>query len=221
MSEPPLELREVVKEYEGGGETVRALDGVDFRVERGEFVSVIGPSGSGKSTMLNVLGLLDVPTSGEVFVDGRDATALSDRERTQARKEYVGFVFQQFYLIPSLSALENVLLPTRFASDPGARERATDLLERVGLADRLDHRPDELSGGQKQRVAIARALVNEPAVLLADEPTGNLDRETGTQVLDEFEHIRERGVAVVTVTHDPLVGDYADRTVSIVDGRLE
>jgi putative ABC transport system ATP-binding protein len=218
---PPLELRHVTKEYDGGGETVRALDDVAFSVDRGEFVSVVGPSGSGKSTMLNVLGLLDVPTSGEVLVDGRDATTLTDRERTRTRKEYVGFVFQQFYLISSLTALENVLLPTRFEDDPGARDRAVDLLERVGLGDRMDHRPDELSGGQKQRVAIARALVNEPDVVLADEPTGNLDRETGKQVLEEFTRIQEAGVAVITVTHDDLVGDYAGRTVQLVDGVLQ
>ncbi|WP_255198580.1 ABC transporter ATP-binding protein [Halorarius litoreus] len=218
---PPLELRGVTKEYDGGGETVRAMDDVDFHVDRGEFVSIIGPSGSGKSTMLNVLGLLDVPTDGEVLVDGRDATTLTDRERTRARKEYVGFVFQQFYLISSLTALENVLLPTRFEDDPGARDRAVGLLERVGLGDRLDHRPDELSGGQKQRVAIARALINEPDVVLADEPTGNLDRDTGTQVLEEFTRIKSEGVSLITVTHDDLVAGYADRTVRIVDGRLQ
>lgn len=217
---PPLELHGVTKEYDGGGETVRALADVDLRVDRGEFVSVVGPSGSGKSTMLNTLGLLDIPTTGVVRVGGRDATTMTDAERTDARKAYVGFVFQQFFLIPSLSALENVLLPTEFHDDPGARERATALLERVGLGDRLDHTPDELSGGQKQRVAIARALVNEPAVVLADEPTGNLDRETGETVLGEFERITDRAVAVVTVTHDSLVADYADRTVRLVDGRL-
>jgi len=217
---PPLELEDVTKEYDGGGELVRALVDVELRIDRGEFVSVVGPSGSGKSTMLNTLGLLDVPTTGTVRVDGRDATTMTDAERTDARKEYVGFVFQQFFLIPSLTALENVLLPTEFHDDPGADERARALLERVGLGDRLDHTPDELSGGQKQRVAIARALVNDPAVVLADEPTGNLDRETGKTVLGEFERITDRDVAVVTVTHDPLVADYADRTVRLVDGRL-
>jgi putative ABC transport system ATP-binding protein len=216
----PLELRGVRKEYDGGGETVVALADVDFRIDPGEFVSVVGPSGSGKSTMLNTLGLLDVPTAGTVLVDGRDATEMTDPERTRARKASVGFVFQQFYLIESLTALENVTLPTVFHDDPGAESRAADLLERVGLGDRLDHVPSELSGGQKQRVAIARALVNEPAVVLADEPTGNLDRETGRQVLGEFERITEQGVALVTVTHDPLVADYADRTVRIVDGHL-
>jgi putative ABC transport system ATP-binding protein len=216
----PLELVDVVKEYRVGGETVRALKGVDFAVEAGEFVSIVGPSGSGKSTMLNMLGLLDAPTSGTVYLRGRDVTDLSDAERTRARKDAIGFVFQSFYLIPSLTALENVELPTLFDRDPGATERARELLERVGLGDRLDHTPDELSGGQKQRVAIARALVNEPEVVLADEPTGNLDRETGTTILGEFRRICDEGVALITVTHDELVTDYADRTVELVDGVL-
>lgn len=218
---PPLELRDVTKEYDSGAEVVRALDAVDFEVARGEFVSVVGPSGSGKSTMLNMLGLLDVPTSGEVFLDGRLVTELTEQERTTARKRYVGFVFQQFFIIDSLSAVENVTLPTVY--DPGreARGRAVSLLERVGLGDRLDHRPTQLSGGQKQRVAIARALINDPAVVLADEPTGNLDQDTGATILDEFRRIcDEEDVALVTVTHDPLVADYADREVELVDGVL-
>jgi len=214
----PLELVDAVKEYDSGAETVRALKGVDFAVERGEFVSVIGPSGSGKSTMLNLLGLLDVPTSGEVLLDGVDAATYDDAERTDARREYIGFVFQSFYLIDALTATENVTLPTVYERDPGAPARAADLLERVGLGDRLDHRPTQLSGGQKQRVAIARSLVNEPAVVLADEPTGNLDQETGTAVLEEFADVCEQGVAVVTVTHDPLVNEFADRVVELTDG---
>ncbi|MFB6117006.1 ABC transporter ATP-binding protein [Halosegnis sp.] len=216
----PLRLRDVVKRYDGGGETVTALDGVDFAVQPGEFAAVVGPSGSGKSTMLHTLGLLDVPTVGTVLVDGRDATTMTDRERTRARREYIGFVFQQFYLIDTLTAVENVTLPTVYHDDPTADERAQALLGRVGLGDRLGHTPDELSGGQKQRVAIARALVNDPDVVLADEPTGNLDRDTGRQVLTEFEQVTDRGVALVAVTHDPLVADYADRTVRIVDGQL-
>ena len=218
---PPLELRDVTKEYDSGVEVVRALRGVDFRVRRGEFVSVVGPSGSGKSTMLNVLGLLDVPTSGRVLLDGTDVTTFADRERTDARKEYVGFVFQAFYLVDSLTAVENVALPTVYDRDRDATARAERLLRRVGLGDRLEYTPGQLSGGQKQRVAIARSLVNSPAVLLADEPTGNLDRGTGRSVLSEFRRIcDEEGVAVVTVTHDPLVADYADREVELVDGVL-
>jgi putative ABC transport system ATP-binding protein len=169
--------------------------------------------------MLNMLGLLDVPTSGEVLLDGTDVTTFSEAERTDARKEYIGFVFQSFFLIDSLTAVENVTLPTVYDRDRDATARAERLLERVGLGDRLDHTPGQLSGGQKQRVAIARALVNDPDVLLADEPTGNLDQDTGTTILEEFARIcEEEDVAVVTVTHDPLVSDYADREVELVDG---
>jgi len=216
------ELRDVRKIYHTGGEEVAALGGVDFAAEPGEFVAVMGPSGSGKSTMLNVLGLLDTPTSGTVLLDGNDVTALSERERTRERKRSIGFVFQHFYLIPTLTAVENVELPTLFGDDETARERAISLLSRVGLGSRLDHRPDQLSGGQKQRVAIARALINEPRLLLADEPTGNLDRATGADVLEEFHRITdEEDVAIVAVTHDPQVYRAADRTVFLVDGEID
>jgi putative ABC transport system ATP-binding protein len=171
--------------------------------------------------MLNVLGLLDVPSEGEVFLDGRDVTDLTDEEMTRERKRSIGFIFQNFYLIPTLTARENVEIPTLFGDDPTARERATRLLERVGLGDRLDHRPDQLSGGQKQRVAIARALINSPRILLADEPTGNLDRETGRDVLELFTELKtEEDVAVIAVTHDDQLRSYADRIVNLVDGRL-
>jgi len=212
----------VVKEYETGGETVRALAGIDFAVERGEFVSIVGPSGSGKSTLLNILGLLDVPTRGTVLLDGEDVSALSTAERTDRRSETIGFVFQSFFLVPTLTARENVEVPRLLAGEPAeTTRRATELLERVGLGDRLDHYPDELSGGQKQRVAIARSLVNEPDLLLADEPTGNLDRDTGDVILDEFGQICEDDdVAVVTVTHDDYVADYADRVVELIDGSI-
>jgi len=232
-----VELRGVTKEYRSASETVVALDDVDFTVRPGEFVAVVGPSGSGKSTMLNVLGLLDVPTRGEQYLQGRDVTDLTDEQQTDARKRAIGFVFQDFHLIPTLTATENVELPTLFdgrvagttgrrvAANGGATEedpeaRARDLLTRVGLGDRLDHDPTQLSGGQKQRVAIARALVNRPALVLADEPTGNLDRETGTTILEEFRRICDDGVAVVAVTHDDLVTEFADRTVELVDGVL-
>ncbi|MFB6168055.1 MAG: ABC transporter ATP-binding protein [Haloferacaceae archaeon] len=216
-----LALREVVRRYETGGETVVALDRVSFGASPGEFVSVMGPSGSGKSTMLNLLGLLDTPDEGRVLLDGRDVTDLDDEARTAERKRSIGFVFQSFFLLPTLTAVENVELPTLFGSDPTRRDRAVALLERVGLGERLDHRPGELSGGQKQRVAIARALVNEPRLLLADEPTGNLDSETAATVLDEFRRIADdRDVAVVAVTHDPQLNDYVDRTVELVDGRI-
>jgi putative ABC transport system ATP-binding protein len=216
-----VEGRDLVKRYESGEDTLEALKGVGVAVEAGEFIAVMGPSGSGKSTLLNLLGLLDEPTEGTVLIDGEDATRLSDRERTRVRKRTVGFVFQNFYLIPTLTARENVEVPRLLDRDAETQARAADLLERVGLGDRLDHRPGQLSGGQKQRVAIARSLVNEPRILLADEPTGNLDRETGATILGEFERVTDEGVAVVAVTHDPQVADFADRTVQIVDGRLD
>lgn len=216
----PMRLVDVRKRYEsGGGEPVTALDNVDFAVERGQVVAVIGPSGSGKSTMLNLLGLLDEPTSGRVELQGQPTAGLSAAERTDARRKSIGFVFQDFHLLPTLTALENVRLPTAFLSGD-ATDRARNLLETMGLSDRTDHTPDELSGGQKQRVAIARALINEPAILLADEPTGNLDRDTGTSILDEVRRITDEGVGVVAVTHDDLVTEYADRTVRLVDGVL-
>lgn len=214
------ELEGVWKIYDAGGERIEALRDVDFAVDSGEFVAVMGPSGSGKSTLLNVLGLLDSPTRGAVRLDGRDVTDRTDAEMTNERKRSIGFVFQSFYLISSLTALENVELPTLFDRDTEGRARAIDLLERVGLGDRLHHRPNQLSGGQKQRVAIARALINAPRLLLADEPTGNLDRATGTEILEEFDRFTTEGVAVVAVTHDPQVSRFADRTVQLVDGRI-
>jgi putative ABC transport system ATP-binding protein len=215
---PVAELDGVTREYQSGGETIAALADVDFGVTSGEMVAVIGPSGSGKSTLLNVLGLLDVPTAGTVRLDDDDVTDYDDEARTMARRRTIGFVFQSFHLVPMLTAVENVLVPTMFGGGD-RRPRARSLLERVGLGDRLDHRPDQLSGGQRQRVAIARALVNEPRLLLADEPTGNLDRDTGRQILEEFERISaEEGVGVVAVTHDELVTEFTDRTVELVDG---
>lgn len=213
-----IALESVVKQYETGGVTVEALSGVDLAVEAGEFVSIIGPSGSGKSTMLNLLGLLDIPTSGTVRLRGRDVTELGDRDRTRARKESIGFVFQDFHLLEALTAVENVTVPTMFDRDRNATDRAIELLTRVGLADRTDHTPNELSGGQKQRVAIARSLINEPEIVLADEPTGNLDRDTGATILEEFRRICDGGVSVIAVTHDELVTEYADRTIELIDG---
>jgi putative ABC transport system ATP-binding protein len=214
-----LHATDLRKVYDAGGGSVVALDGVDVAVDPGAFVAVMGPSGSGKTTLLNVLGLLDVPTAGTIRLDDREVTGLSERERTRARRRTIGFVFQDFHLLPALSARENVAVPRLFERE--GNERAVDLLERVGLGDRLDHAPGQLSGGQKQRVAIARSLVNDPRIVLADEPTGNLDRKTGRRVLEAFEAARERGVAVVTVTHDPLVREYVDRTVELVDGRVD
>lgn len=213
----------VVREYQTGDQTIRALDGVDFTINPADFVAVVGPSGSGKSTLLNLLGLLDIPTSGQVFLHNDNVATFSESERTRKRKRDIGFVFQSFYLIPTLTAVENVEVPRLLERTPTqTRERATELLERVGLGDRLKHYPDELSGGQKQRVAIARSLINDPNIVLADEPTGNLDRDTGDQILALFDELRaEQDVAVVTVTHDQYVANAADRVVNLIDGVVQ
>ena len=216
-----IDAEGLVKRYRTGGQTLYALAGIDFALEPGEFVSIMGPSGSGKTTLLNILGLLDTPTEGTVLLEGQDVTGLGDRKRTSLRKRTIGFVFQHFYLLPTLTAVENVEVPLLLDRDPAVTNRARSLLERLGLGDRLDHRPDELSGGQKQRVAIARSLINSPKVVLADEPTGNLDSGTGRQILDEFRRIAdEDDVAIVAVTHDDLVNEYVDRTVHLVDGTI-
>jgi len=219
MSTSVIELDGVVKRYQSGEETIEALKGVDFAADRGEMVTVIGPSGSGKSTMLNLIGLLDTPSEGSVHLDGRDVTDFSEDELTEERRSGIGFVFQAFHLLPMLTATENVELPSMWDTDVDRRDRAVDLLQRVGLGDRLDHTPDQLSGGQKQRVAIARALVNEPEILLADEPTGNLDQDTGATILDELTRLKEaEDIAIVAVTHDEQLVEYADREVTLVDG---
>jgi putative ABC transport system ATP-binding protein len=215
-------VRDVRKTYHVG-EPVHALDGVTLAVPRGSYTAVMGPSGSGKSTLMNLVGCLDTPTEGTVYVDGRDVTAMDGRDRTRIRGAEIGFVFQTFNLMPRLSALENVALPLVFAG-VGRRERETrarELLERVGLGDRTDHVPAELSGGQRQRVAIARALVADPALVLADEPTGNLDSETGAAILDLFDEINAEGNTLVVVTHERHVAERAERIVHLLDGELE
>ncbi|MFC7057869.1 ABC transporter ATP-binding protein [Halovenus salina] len=212
----------VTKQFTGGADTVQALETVDLAIEAGEFVAVVGPSGSGKSTLLNLLGLLDTPTSGTVTLNGTDVESYSDRERTSVRQDTIGFVFQSYGLIPTLTALENVAVPRMLEPNPSAtEERAAELLEAVGLGDRLDHYPDELSGGQKQRVAIGRALVNEPDLILADEPTGNLDRGTGERVLSTLLESTDEDVTVVAVTHDEYVAGFSDRVLNLVDGTLQ
>ncbi len=217
-----IELESVTKRYESGQETIKALQSVDFTATRGEMVTVIGPSGSGKSTMLNLIGLLDTPSEGTVRVDGRDVTDFSEDELTEERRSEIGFVFQDFHLLPMLTAIENVELPSMWDPDVDRHERAIQLLERVGLGDRLTHTPEQLSGGQRQRVAIARALVNHPDIVLADEPTGNLDRDTGQTILEELTRLKEtENIAIVAVTHDEQLMDYADRVVQLVDGRIQ
>jgi len=222
MPEPIIAATALTKVYGRGATEVRALDGVDFVVERGEFVAIMGPSGSGKSTLLHVIGALEPATGGTVVLEGEHYDGLADDELTRLRRERMGFVFQFFNLLPSLSALENVMLPAliaRKATDE-MRARAKDLLARVGLAEREEHTPSELSGGEQQRVAIARALVRKPALLIADEPTGNLDAATGDQILDLFAELNREGLTILLVTHDPRVAERADRIVSLADGRI-
>ena len=223
MEHPALEARQVWKTYRVGDEPeFHAVAGVDVRIARGEYVALMGPSGSGKSTLLQLLGALDHPTRGEVLYDGARVTGLPDKEVAKLRSRRVGFVFQSFNLVPRLSTLENVMLPTSFVggSRSDRRARAVKLLERVGLGDRLKHTPAELSGGQRQRVAVARALVNDPLVLLADEPTGNLDSRMGQEILTLFDELHAEGRTILVVTHDANVADRANRTLTMHDGRI-
>ena len=213
----------LTRHYTIGPETVKALDGVDIVVERGEHVAVIGPSGSGKSTLMNLIGCLDTPTAGELILAGTPVSRLDDDQLAAARNRFIGFVFQSFNLLPRQTALENAGLPLLYAGVSAAerRERAAAALEAVGLSDRAGHLPNQLSGGQRQRVAIARALVNDPALILADEPTGALDTKTGEEILDLFERLVTTGNTLVVVTHEDAVASRARRTISIRDGRVE
>jgi len=218
-----LRTRELVKDLPLGGETVHVLRGISLDIYQGERVGIVGPSGSGKSTLLGLMGGLDTPTDGMIEIDGLDITHLSERKLTEVRNEKIGFVFQFFNLIPTLTALENVALPIEFARHPrfNARKRAAELLELLGMSDRINHRPSQLSGGQQQRVAIARALANNPPLLLADEPTGNLDTEAGKVVLKTLQNIQqETGTTVVVVTHDPTIAAAMQRVLTLVDGQL-
>ncbi|MFC3716271.1 ABC transporter ATP-binding protein [Luteimonas soli] len=218
-----IELQQVHRRYAMSGQTVHALAGVDLRIGAGEFVAVTGPSGSGKSSLLNILGCLDHPSSGRYLVEGRDVATLDDEASSDIRNRRIGFVFQSFHLLPRLTVLENVLLPLRFHREPPAEapRRARDLLERVGLGERGGHRPGELSGGQMQRAAIARALLLQPALLLADEPTGNLDSKSAADVLGLIDEVHKGGQTVVLVTHDRDVAAHAPREVALRDGRIE
>jgi putative ABC transport system ATP-binding protein len=218
-----ISLQGVERRYVMSGQTVRALDGVDLHVGRGEFVAITGASGSGKSTLLNILGCLDHPDAGSYRLDGVDVAGLDDEATSELRNRRVGFVFQSFHLLPRLTVLENVLLPLRFCAqpDPGAEARAAALLQRVGLGDRTGHRPNQLSGGQMQRAAIARALVMQPALLLADEPTGNLDSKSAADVMGLIRELHEGGQTVVLVTHDPDIAANAPRQVRLRDGRID
>lgn len=220
---PIVELRDVVKEYRLGLTFVRALDGVSLKVNKGDFMVIVGPSGSGKSTLMHILGVLDTPTSGKVFVDGKDVGVLDDWYLAMIRRKKIGFIFQSFNLIPTLTAFENVLIPTEPLS--GEKDyfevRALELLKKVGLGDRVLHKPDELSGGQRQRVSIARAFINDPEIVFADEPTGNLDSVTGKQVIDlMYSMNKSDGKTFVIVTHDNSLLAYATKRVFILDGKI-
>ena len=215
-----IDLKGIEKVYEMEAEDVRALRGVDLEIERGEYAAIMGPSGSGKSTLMNIIGCLDTPSAGTYRLNGTDVSEMNPNELADVRNQQIGFVFQTFNLLARSSAFQNVELPLVYA---GARrrerrDRAEAALERVGLADRMDHRPAELSGGQRQRVAIARALVNEPSLLLADEPTGNLDSRTGEEIMGLFDHLHAEGNTVILVTHEQHVAGHARRSIAILDG---
>ena len=223
MPDAVIEARNLTKVYRMGDVEVHALRGLSTEIRRGEVVAIMGPSGSGKSTLMNIIGCLDRPTSGEYILDGQNVSNLTDDQLATIRNRKVGFIFQSFNLLSRTSALGNVELPMRYSGENRRRrERAAAALEAVGLQDRINHRPNELSGGQQQRVAIARALVNDPAILLADEPTGNLDSKSGKDILDLLLSLnRERGTTLVIVTHDPKVAEKAQRIIQIQDGVVE
>ena len=218
-----IRTEDLKKHYHLGAETVRACDGVDLLIQQGEFVAIMGPSGSGKSTFMNMVGCLDTPTEGRYWLNGTLVSELSEDELARVRNKEIGFVFQTFNLLPRATALHNVELPLIYGGVPGKerRRRAAEKLELVGLGDRMDHKPPEMSGGQRQRVAVARALVNEPALLLADEPTGNLDSVTSEDIMRQFEELNKQGQTIVLVTHEHDIAEHAKRQVHLKDGLIE
>jgi putative ABC transport system ATP-binding protein len=217
-----IDIRDITKVYQMGQEQVHALSGVNLGVERGEYVAIMGPSGSGKSTLMNLIGCLDTPTSGSYVLNGREVARMTDDELAAIRNQEIGFVFQTFNLLPRTNALQQVELPLVYSglARKERRERAVKALEAVGLGDRMNHQPNEMSGGQRQRVAVARALINDPSILLADEPTGNLDSQTGAEIMALFEDLNRRGNTIVLVTHEEDIAAHARRIVRLRDGKV-
>ena len=217
-----LKLTDICKDYQQGREPVRVLKNINLSVEKGEYLAIMGPSGSGKTTLMNIIGCLDVPTSGTYELDGKNLKDLSDDDLADIRNRHIGFVFQHFHLLPKMTALDNVALPLLYADIPlkERRERAADALRSVGLEERMDFYPNQLSGGQCQRVAIARAMVGKPDLLLADEPTGALDTKSGNQIMEIFRQLSSEGMTIVMITHEPSIADCADKTYRILDGEL-
>ena len=223
MAEEVISTKDISKIYQMGSETIRALQSISITIDRGEYVAFMGPSGSGKSTLMNIVGCLDTPTGGNYFLAGKDVSNLTENELAEIRNKEIGFVFQTFNLLPRSSSLENVALPLVYAGYRKAEreEKAMQALKNVGLGERAGHKPNELSGGQRQRVAIARALVNDPSIILADEPTGNLDTKTSYEIMDLFEELYEKGNTIIMVTHEDDIAEYAHRIVRLRDGLVE
>ncbi|SHG43940.1 putative ABC transport system ATP-binding protein [Salegentibacter echinorum] len=218
-----IEIKQITRDFPLGNEVVKVLKGIDLNIDRGEYVAIMGPSGSGKSTLMNLLGCLDTSTSGSYILNGKDVSQMSDDELAEIRNKEIGFVFQTFNLLPRTTALENVALPMIYAghSKSDRNERAREVLTNVGLGDRMDHKPNQLSGGQRQRVAVGRALVNKPSIILADEPTGNLDSKTSVEIMKLFDDIHAAGNTVILVTHEEDIADHAHRIIRLRDGLIE
>lgn len=223
MSQPIIEIKGITRDFPLGEEIIHVLKGIDLTINKGEYVALMGPSGSGKSTLMNILGCLDTPTSGSYVLNGKHVSEMHDDELAEIRNKEIGFVFQTFNLMPRTTALDNVALPMVYAgkSKNERSERATEVLTQVGLQDRMDHKPNQLSGGQRQRVAVARALVNKPAIILADEPTGNLDSKTSVEIMNLFDEIHANGNTVILVTHEEDIAAHAHRIIRLRDGMIE
>jgi putative ABC transport system ATP-binding protein len=223
MAKAIIDIKGITRDFVLGSEIVHVLKGIDLKINKGEYVALMGPSGSGKSTLMNLLGCLDTPTSGSYILNGKDVSQMPDDELAEIRNKEIGFVFQTFNLLPRTTALDNVALPMIYAGykKPERLERATEVLKQVGLADRMDHKPNQLSGGQRQRVAVARALVNKPSIILADEPTGNLDSKTSVEIMGLFNEIHANGNTVILVTHEEDIAAYAHRVIRLRDGIIE